>query len=231
MYSVSEKFKSLQGEGVYAGTPMAFIRLTGCSVGKKICQHCDTDFEVRHAWRGGGTFTADQLLSWARHEGIGYDHVCITGGEPFDYDLEPLIAAFRGYFYADKSIHIETSGTREISHEVRIKHGVWICASPKPGFLESEVMKADEIKVIVPDLGTPASLLTLKHDNADRETFRWPTLEDALRWADAGKPVFLQPRNGRTDIDPNNLRIVMDILAAHPNLRLSSQLHKILKVQ
>jgi organic radical activating enzyme len=78
---------------------------------------------------------------------------------------------------------------------------------------------------------SPASLLTLKHDNADRETFRWPTLEDALRWADAGKPVFLQPRNERTDIDPNNLRIVMDILAAHPNLRLSSQLHKILKVQ
>ncbi|KKK67234.1 hypothetical protein LCGC14_2956090, partial [marine sediment metagenome] len=31
---VAEIFHSIQGEGQYAGTPMLFIRLAGCSVGK-----------------------------------------------------------------------------------------------------------------------------------------------------------------------------------------------------
>jgi len=45
-YIVAERFKSIQGEGLYAGTPMAFIRFVGCSVGKKVCNGCDTDFET-----------------------------------------------------------------------------------------------------------------------------------------------------------------------------------------
>src|SRR5271170_6427812 len=37
-YPVSEIFTSIQGEGVYTGTVMTFIRLAGCSVGKKIAE-------------------------------------------------------------------------------------------------------------------------------------------------------------------------------------------------
>ena len=99
--------------------------------------------------------------------------------------------------------------------------------------LEEEVMKADEIKVIVPGLGSDESLSQLKgaHLLAMRDTFRWPTLSDALRWAQLGKTVFLQPRNAKFDIDHNRLRIVQDLLLDHPNLRLSVQMHKILRVQ
>jgi hypothetical protein len=103
-------------------------------------------------------------------------------------------------------------------------------------------MLADEVKVIVPGLGTDESLKTLQatarkngrswHVLAhDSQRFDWPKLEDALRWADAGKLVFIQPRNGRFEIDRQNLRIVQDILIDHPNLRLSIQLHKSLHVQ
>lgn len=35
-YPVAEIFHSLQGEGVYTGTPMMFIRLAGCNVGEYI---------------------------------------------------------------------------------------------------------------------------------------------------------------------------------------------------
>lgn len=208
-YQVAEKFKSIQGEGLYAGTPMAFIRFVGCSVGKKICHACDTDFEKTLPWRGGGEFAPGTLLDWARD----YAHICLTGGEPMDQDLDPLFNLSATH----RTFHIETSGTKARSfHGGRLYPTIWVCVSPKPGFLEEEVMAADEVKVIVPGLGSGPG---------------WPTLNDALRWADAGKLVYLQPRNGKFDIDHVNLLYVQDLLREHPMLRLSTQMHKILKVQ
>lgn len=240
-YLIAEKFKSLQGEGVYAGTPMAFIRFVGCTVGKKICQHCDTIFEKTLPWQGGGEFNEDELWAWVNN----YQHVCLTGGEPLDQDLTPLLTAFAG---SGVMFHVETSGTKsaELSNfcsDVRGTNGItkWICVSPKPGFQEGCVLAADEVKVIVPGLGTSESLLALAakehaksgsgHDSALRESFRWPDVHDALRWAAAGKIVFLQPRNGVTEVDKHNLMIVQDLLKDYPQLRLSVQMHKILKVQ
>jgi organic radical activating enzyme len=211
MYLISEKFKSLQGEGAYAGTPMAFIRFVGCSVGKKVCHACDTDFEVAHNWRGGGSFEADELMAWVNE----YDHVCLTGGEPLDQDLLGIFEAS----HVGRTFHIETSGTKPVDHLFQQgvhRSRVWLCVSPKPGYDEEVVLEADEVKVIVPGLGSGPG---------------WPTLDDALRWAARKKLVFLQPRNGRFDIDHVNLRYVQDLLIQHPTLRLSVQMHKILHVQ
>ncbi len=210
-YSVAEKFKSIQGEGVFAGTPMAFIRFVGCSVGKKTCVACDTDFEESIPWRGGGEFTAEELLRWSEP----YDHICLTGGEPLDQNLEPLVK------HRVQRFHLETSGTKLLDFD---RTHYWVCVSPKPGFKEDVVRGADEIKVIMPGLGV------LQHGRMKIDS-GWPTLQDALRWADAGKIVFLQPRNGKFDVDMGNLHLCQDIIAEYPQLRLSTQLHKILKVQ
>lgn len=227
-YKIAEKFKSIQGEGVYAGTPMAFIRFVGCSVGKKICQHCDTDFDREMNWRGGGEFTPVQLLMWARP----YDHICLTGGEPFDQDLDEILGMGANL---GLTLHIETSGTL-LNNEAlnQFRSNVWICVSPKPGFLEEMIERADEVKVIVPGLGSNESLpfRTLNTGTGStNERLYWPTIEDALRWAQNGKVVFLQPRNAKFDVDQNNLRLCQDIITEHPQLRLSVQMHKILKVQ
>jgi len=236
-YMVAEKFKSLQGEGLYAGTPMAFIRFVGCSVGKRICQHCDTDFDRTLTWRGGGVYTAEQLVEWAGD----HEHICLTGGEPLDQDLEPILAEA----HADHVLHVETSGTKSLS--MFSEGNVYVCVSPKPGWLEESVKAADEIKVIVPGLGEINNAI---YDVAVKKgiesgrypgteaawklvplDFRWPELSDAIRWTQMGKVVYLQPRNGKFDIDQNNLRYVQDLLMEHPTLRLSVQMHKILKVQ
>lgn len=210
-YKIAEKFKSVQGEGVFTGTPMAFIRFVGCSVGKKICQHCDTDFEKMLAWRGGGVYKAWELMLWAQP----YEHVCLTGGEPLDQHITPLLQD--GH---DRMFHVETSGTKMLLEEFALRPGIrkrlWICVSPKPGYLEAMIDDADEVKVIVPGLGSGDG---------------WPGLAEALTWARKGKTVFLQPRNGKMDIDQSNLMFVQDILRDYPELRLSVQLHKILKVQ
>lgn len=231
-YRIAEKFKSLQGEGVYAGTPMAFIRFVGCSVGKRICQHCDTDFDKSYEWRGGGEFTAKQLRAWA----IPYHHVCLTGGEPFNQDLSELLEVFGDIDNGgDFQIHVETSGTVNFKH-VQESIRPWkmhVCVSPKPGFIEDMVDIADEVKVIVPGLGdmTPALFKLLDFEDPSRPNLRWPSIADALRWAAAGKTVFLQPRNAKFEIDRNNLVIVQDIIRDNPSLRLSVQLHKVLRVQ
>jgi 7-carboxy-7-deazaguanine synthase len=223
-YQIAEKFKSVQGEGIFAGTPMAFIRFVGCSVGKKICHACDTDFDRTYPWLGGGSFSADELLVWAGR----YEHICLTGGEPLDQDLRDLFSAVELF----SMIHVETSGTKRIrsfldSCRVEpdtkdfeqgsfLRSRLWICMSPKPGFLEENVPQADEIKVIVPGLG-----------NGDG----WPTIEDAIRWGQLGKPVFLQPRNEKHVVNWDHIALVSDLVKEHPELRMSVQLHKLLKVR
>jgi len=209
-YAISERFKSVQGEGVYAGTPMAFIRFVGCSVGKKVCHACDTDWEKMHGYRGGGMYSARELRLWAHP----FKHICLTGGEPFD---QPELVSLVQMFHSIGAIvHIETSGTIRRPDGITDPRLLWVCVSPKPGFREAEMQIADEIKVIVPGLGRVED---------------WPTLGDALKWAEAGKTVFLQPRNSVHKVDADNLALCQQLVLEHPQLRLSVQLHKLLEVR
>lgn len=92
-------FDTIQGEGILLGEPMTFIRLAGCSVG---CVGCDTDYSFfRRA-------SLKELLS----EVLQLPHrqyVWITGGEPTDHDLAPLISALRS---EGRLVGLATSGIR-----------------------------------------------------------------------------------------------------------------------
>jgi hypothetical protein len=89
--------------------------------------------------------------------------------------------------------------------------------SPKPGWLKENVTPAKEMKVIVGGLGNGPG---------------WPTIEDAMYFAnECHKPTFLQPCNKKFDVDFEALKVAQDIQRSHPELRLSVQLHKLLKVR
>lgn len=210
-YQVAERFHSVQGEGIYAGVPMAFIRFVGCSVGKRICQHCDTDFDNPFPWMGGGEYTETELGVFVGQ----HQHVCLTGGEPLDQELFHLNAHLHRL---GKTVHVETSGTvlYHVDRHERIDH---ICVSPKPGWQSEMIDLADEIKVIVPGLGINPPTGT-----------RWPDINDARFWA-RKKIVYLQPRNGKFDVEMNNLRLCEQLVQQYPELRLSVQLHKILRAR
>jgi 7-carboxy-7-deazaguanine synthase len=83
---INETFYSIQGEGVYQGVPMLFIRLQGCNL-RPFCQWCDTRY-AQDAEDSCQDLSVDQLvaLAWASLPSNGW--VCITGGEPLRQEAE-----------------------------------------------------------------------------------------------------------------------------------------------
>ena len=102
---VVEIFASIQGEGIRAGLPCAFVRLAGCNLQ---CTYCDT----RYACEATGEAMSVQDAA-ERAAGFGHRLVCITGGEPMlqsaTPDLARLLAA-RGL-----TVLVETNGAVDLA--------------------------------------------------------------------------------------------------------------------
>lgn len=97
---VNEMFKSIQGEGIYIGVPMFFIRLTGCNLR---CEWCDTQY----AFYEGEEMSINSIVKSVEDSGLKW--VCITGGEPLlQEDVYKLIDTLirKGY-----KILLETNGS------------------------------------------------------------------------------------------------------------------------
>ena len=101
---VTEIFASIQGEGLRAGTPTAFLRLARCPLR---CSWCDSTY----------TFHGGERLSLAQAiERIGafgaLPNLCITGGEPLVQHaaVQALLPRLRAALPALRSVELETSG-------------------------------------------------------------------------------------------------------------------------
>lgn len=109
---VTSSFRTIQGEGPFAGYPAVFLRLAGCNFGDKVdhCSWCDTAFQY-----GQGTEMSTNDVVSALTSLPGYspkDILVITGGEPLLQEhLHDLIkyVAVHGLF---KATQIETNGTQ-----------------------------------------------------------------------------------------------------------------------
>jgi 7-carboxy-7-deazaguanine synthase len=217
-FPIAEDFHSLQGEGQWVGTPMHFIRLAGCSVGKPVASlpvseipilktgepawlchtydgrpfWCDTDFQ-RRRW-----MSFDDLLSDTYEE-----HICLTGGEPLMH-LEKVDRFIELANERNIMIHIETSGTIKALYPFG---SIWISVSPKQNALPDMLESADEIKLLVDknfDL-TKIPPEVYRHEN-----------------------VYIQPINDELMVSKSNFDFCMHILKLQPNWKLSIQQHKLL---
>ena len=156
-YPVNDCYPAIQGEGVQTGVAMALLRLHGCAVG---CPWCDTTetWQVDPANEQASLVnilganpkytyaTAEQIAAFVREHCPGPRWVLLTGGEPAQYPLKPLVDALH---MAGYKVALETSGT-ELGH---IGAGCdWVCVSPKidmPGGKKVQIEAvtiADEIK-------------------------------------------------------------------------------------
>ena len=132
-YPVVEHFYSLQGEGIYLGTPAYFIRFAGCNLR---CEWCDT----KESWPTDSA-TSIELEELVKE--IPCKRVILTGGEPTLQELKPLIDRLheRGH-----QVAIETNGTRPIPKEWNLD---WVSASPKPESDYALNCVANELKYVV----------------------------------------------------------------------------------
>jgi len=189
-----EHFYTLQGEGFNAGRAAYFIRLGGCDVG---CVWCD----VKESWDANAHphFSLEEIKFWI----TGTPAIVVTGGEPTLYNLTSLTDVIK---QAGAKAWIETSGTNEITGDWD-----WICLSPKKfkAPLESELAKADELKIIV---FHPSDL-------------SWA--EQFLHHLKPDCQLYLQPEwSKREMMEP----LCIDYIKANPAWRLSLQTHKYLDI-
>jgi 7-carboxy-7-deazaguanine synthase len=186
-------FWTVQGEGLLAGTPMVFVRLAGCSVG---CPGCDTDYSV------ASRASAAEIANWVACEMTANTAwVWLTGGEPLDRDLFPLLSALRRI--PGLSIAVATSGMRWPTPEER-RHIDFLSVSPHaPGWVLRE---GDELKV-VPGLNGLAM---------------GDLAEDIQAWPVQFAGRFVQPLWG----DPASLKQCLEFVGRSPGWRISWQGHK-----
>lgn len=152
-YKVNEIFDSIQGEGILVGLPATFVRLQGCSVG---CPWCDsgpladeiegkrrTNGMTANTWGSGGEWmTLDEITSQ-----INNKHLIITGGEPTNWNLDPLIEYCQQY---EITTQLETSGQNALKGTLQPD---WVTWSPKEnlGFQAPMSIKdiTKEVKFVV----------------------------------------------------------------------------------
>jgi 7-carboxy-7-deazaguanine synthase len=222
------------------GTPMHFIRLAGCSVGKLLrrAQIDDPPGTKLHEEVAAGPIpilqtgapawichTYDGRPFWCdtdfnKYEDVGIDtlisdtheeHICITGGEPLIHWNKGLLELIKHANSFRKMVHIETSGT---ILPAELANG--------RGMGDRHVWIS-----VSPKVGVNPNMLNLADEIkllVDSE-FKIENLPVGLV---ESHRVYLQPINNENSLNLDNIQLCMKLLEEYPQWKLSVQLHKVL---
>ena len=230
-YRVKAIWKTLQGEGLFAGRPAVFVRLVGCNLwsgyertrerdaartGADCPLWCDTEFTKE----GSRLYSATELAVAVRAEGGDIRFCVITGGEPLLQLDAVLVEALHriGFFIA-----IETNGTVSLAESCespetgRLVPPDWIVCSPKLPEDKLVLEYFDELKLVVPGYRP--------------EQYRAFTGRQRVHEAQ-GSPLpllWLQPEDGPRKGEATKFAIQTAL--SQPKWRVSVQTHKILDVE
>jgi 7-carboxy-7-deazaguanine synthase len=205
---LTETFASIQGEGIRAGLPTAFLRLARCPLR---CTWCDSEYTFTGGERVALDATVERLAAYGP-----LPNVCITGGEPLVQRrlVQELIPLLFERLSALTSVEIETSGSQSIWVAEPRVHWNLDVKCPLSGMERHNrwenldfLREGDEVKFVI----------------AGREDFDFAAR--VVRERLVGLPVvcFFNPAWGL--VQPSQL-VVWLLEDAPPNTRLGLQQHK-----
>ena len=202
---VMEHFYTLQGEGFHQGRAAYFIRLGGCDVGCFWCDVKDSWDASKHPQYSVATIVdmATTAIAAEQKNTEVKPIIVITGGEPLMHDLSTLTQAFQQLGF---ETNIETSGSSPMSGSWD-----WVCLSPKKfkAPLPEVLPLANELKVVI----------------YNKTDFEWA--EQFAAQVSKHCKLYLQPEWDKRD---TVLPLMIDYIKAHPQWRLSAQVHKYINV-
>ena len=193
---INEIFKSIQGEGRYTGTPMLFIRLSGCNLD---CDFCDTKYHKEVNIE----LDIEELKEEIKKTGI--KNVCFTGGEPLIQwnEIKKIIEDLK-----DFNFHLETNGTF-LTEEI-INKFFHCSVSPKN---EDDLEKV--IKLLDNDFETTIDIKLVVDENNINEYERYYSIDN----------IMLMPLSGKGEKkDLNNMMFVWDYCTKN-NIKFCGRLH------
>lgn len=229
-YAVRAVWRTLQGEGAWAGRPAVFVRFAGCNLwtgeaadrdrdaarsGADCPLWCDTDFRKA----GSARLSAEALVGEMRRVADGPEPIrfCVlTGGEPL---LQADGALVRALHAAGFVVAVETNGTVALRDAFGGNEAAWpdwVVCSPKLPEDRLALERMDELKLVVPDYRPEAYA-----------RFAERLREHRL----GGVPVryrWLQPEDGPRREAAARLAVALAL--DHPAWRVSVQTHKLLGV-
>ena len=211
-FKVNEVFHSIQGEGVRAGRPCLFIRLTGCPLR---CSYCDTEY----AFYEGRFRDLDDLFAEVKRvlgppvKGPNAPFVELTGGEPLANPNAPGL--LQGLLDLGYEVALETAGSHDLAAVP--KAVVKIVDRKTPGSGEEARWLESNLDHLVPGQDELKFVLT---DEAD---YVWAKTWCRERHIWEKVTVLFSPVWGK--LDPTWLaeRIVADGIP----VRFQLQLHKV----
>lgn len=219
-FTISEKFYSIQGEGVTMGCPSIFIRLAGCNI---LCKGKGWVCDSIEVWKKGTKTNFEDVLTKGEVQSLSEGtHLIFTGGEPLlnQKEIHDYLIWFNDKYNFWPIVEIETNGT--IEPKELIGYVDFWNVSPK---LSSSGVK--EEKRINP-------IALAKFDKEPETMFKFVIAneEDAKELMDAYLPltkqkIVLMPA-GATREELNQTRpIVVEMCKAY-GLRYSERLHIII---
>lgn len=218
---ISEVFKSIQGEGIYAGIPQVFVRFYGC---RQQCRFCDTQLSRYEK------ISPFELIRRVEQLSNGLRSLSITGGEPLE-QMDFLKASLSLAKQENFKNYLETNGifynelkdiidfTDIISMDIKLPSSTGLKAfwSEHKNFLE--VGKSREIFVKI--------VICLSTEKKDLEK----TI-DLLRDFNGSRkiPLVLQPNTFELtrDLWDKALEFQKIALESLPDVRIVPQIHKLL---
>lgn len=193
-------FWTIQGEGHLRGFQMCFVRLAGCSIG---CPNCDTDYAVKT--RSSAEEIAAECDLVTPHT-VRDRWVWLTGGEPTDHDLAPLLKALRDRRF---SIAVASAGHKRLIPPVD-----WLAVSPHDPakWIQSY---GNEVKIVPGLNGFSIDDFLAAHPD-DQTDFMYRYVQ----------PLSIDGREM-----PQSLEVCLEFLKTHPNWALSRQDHHYWRVR